>query len=91
MNSSGKPAFGTICLLEAALGADEDDAARGIAREVLARDGDGGVDVSPRPAPRDHQCLSRPSHPSRFLNPIVVRNSAAVPTAMRLAISDEPP
>jgi len=58
MNSSGKPDG----LFEAALRADEDDAAGGVARHPLLRDGDGRVDVPARPAPGDHQRLPHTLH-----------------------------
>src|SRR5688500_8743269 len=44
-------------LFEAALGADEDDFARRVAREELPRNGDGRVDVAPGATTRDHQSL----------------------------------
>src|SRR5437588_3513165 len=48
-------------LFESSFGADEDDAALPITRDEFARDGDGGIDVSSRSAPRDHQRLAHVS------------------------------
>ena len=63
-------------LLESPLGADEDRAPLRIAREVLARNGDGGIDVPSRPTACNHQ---HTLHAHHALTRIVARNSAGAP------------
>ena len=68
--------LGDDLLLKTALRADEDDPSRRIAGEILTRDGDRGIDVSPRPTASDHQ---HAHHALTFLgfSRIVGRNSKA--------------
>src|SRR4051812_19683749 len=51
-----KPGLGNDVFLETFLRPDKYDATGRIARDIFAGDRDRGVDVSPRPAPRNHQC-----------------------------------
>src|SRR5688572_30269940 len=85
-----KAGFRNDGLLEPALRADEDDLVECGARDVFTGDGDGGIDVSPRPASRDHQCLhARLTHLGHLRRqPDCCEKLSSSPTAMRLATSD---
>src|SRR5258708_15404704 len=50
-----KARSGNDALLQTMLRADEDDPALAIARLPLLRDGNGGIDVPPRPTTRHHE------------------------------------
>ena len=77
MNSSGKPAFGTIVFSRPRSVPTKTTLRDAIARDVLARDGDGGIDVPSRPAARDHQCLHARHAHRLIVSSIVVKDSEA--------------
>ena len=72
-------------LLQPILRADEDDAAARIATHKFLCNGDRRVNVPASPAARNHQCVHARPHPD------CCERFKSSPTAIKLAISDDPP